>query len=110
LAGISESGARVPERRGFHPDSLSFETREPNWQRGLKQTAAVVCDLLTAAELPAAAPFPSRCCRKHPSPNCSVMRHLLTSPSNLCELSKETPVKELLSETAVRGTLYRRHR
>ena len=25
---------------------------EPNWQRGLKQTAAVVCDFLTAAELP----------------------------------------------------------
>jgi GntR family transcriptional regulator len=39
---------------GFHPDSLVFrDAREPNWQRGLKQTAAVVCDLLTAAELPA---------------------------------------------------------
>jgi len=38
---------------GFHPDSLVFrDAREPNWQRGLKQTAAVVCDLLTAAELP----------------------------------------------------------
>jgi GntR family transcriptional regulator len=47
---------------GFHPDSLVFrDAREPNWQRGLKQTAAVVCDLLTAAELPAgcrAIPFP----------------------------------------------------
>ena len=47
---------------GFHPDSLVFrEAREPNWQRGLKQTAAVVCDLLTAADLPAgcrAIPFP----------------------------------------------------
>jgi GntR family transcriptional regulator len=47
---------------GFHPDSLIFrDAREPNWQRGLKQTAAVVCDLLTAAELPAgcrAIPFP----------------------------------------------------
>jgi GntR family transcriptional regulator len=40
---------------GFHPDSLVFrDAREPNWQRGLKQTAAVVCDSLTAAELPQA--------------------------------------------------------
>jgi DNA-binding transcriptional regulator YhcF (GntR family) len=39
---------------GFHPDSLVFrDAREPHWQRGLKQTAAVVCDLLTAVELPA---------------------------------------------------------
>jgi GntR family transcriptional regulator len=38
---------------GFHPDSLVLrDAREPNWERGLKQTAAVVCDLLTAAELP----------------------------------------------------------
>jgi DNA-binding transcriptional regulator YhcF (GntR family) len=47
---------------GFHPDSLVFrDARQPHWQRGLKQTAAVVCDLLTAAELPAgcrAIPFP----------------------------------------------------
>jgi GntR family transcriptional regulator len=39
---------------GFHPDSLVLrDTREPNWQRGLKQTAAVVCDSVTAKELPA---------------------------------------------------------
>jgi DNA-binding transcriptional regulator YhcF (GntR family) len=38
---------------GFHPDSLVLrDAREPHWQRGLQQTAAVVCDLLTAAELP----------------------------------------------------------
>lgn len=38
---------------GFDADSLVFrDAREPNWQRGLKQTAAVVCDVLTAAELP----------------------------------------------------------
>ncbi len=38
---------------GFHPDSLVFrDAKEANWQRGLKQTAAVVCDSLTAAELP----------------------------------------------------------
>jgi DNA-binding transcriptional regulator YhcF (GntR family) len=47
---------------GLHPDSLVFrDARESNWQRGLKQTAAVVCDSLTAADLPAgcrALPFP----------------------------------------------------
>lgn len=47
---------------GFHPDSLVLrDAREPHWQRGLKQTAAVVCDLLTAAELPVGCkpiPFP----------------------------------------------------
>jgi hypothetical protein len=38
---------------GFSPDSLMFrDAREPDWQRGLKQTAAIVCDVLTAAELP----------------------------------------------------------
>jgi DNA-binding transcriptional regulator YhcF (GntR family) len=46
---------------GFHPDSLVFrDARESNWQRGLKQTAAVVCDSVTARELPAgcrATPF-----------------------------------------------------
>jgi DNA-binding transcriptional regulator YhcF (GntR family) len=39
---------------GFHPDSLLFrDPRNANWQRGLKQTAAVICDSLTAAEIPA---------------------------------------------------------
>jgi DNA-binding transcriptional regulator YhcF (GntR family) len=39
---------------GFHSDSLVFrDARKANWQRGLKQTAAVVCDSVTAAELPA---------------------------------------------------------
>jgi GntR family transcriptional regulator len=39
---------------GFHPDSLVLRhASEPNWQRGLKQTAAVVCDSVTAKELPA---------------------------------------------------------
>jgi DNA-binding transcriptional regulator YhcF (GntR family) len=39
---------------GFHPDSLIFrDAREPNWQRGLKQTAAIVCDSLIARDLPA---------------------------------------------------------
>jgi len=39
---------------GFHPDSLVFrDARETHWRNGLKETAAVVCDSLTAAELPA---------------------------------------------------------
>jgi GntR family transcriptional regulator len=39
---------------GFHPDSLVLrDVRKSNWQRGLKQTAAVVCDSVTAKELPA---------------------------------------------------------
>jgi DNA-binding transcriptional regulator YhcF (GntR family) len=38
---------------GFHPDSLVFrDARKAGWQRGLKQTAAVVCDSVTAAVLP----------------------------------------------------------
>jgi DNA-binding transcriptional regulator YhcF (GntR family) len=39
---------------GFHPDSLVLrDVRKQHWQRGLKQTAAVVCDSFTATELPA---------------------------------------------------------
>jgi len=38
---------------GFHPDALMLrDARKPGWQRGLKQTAAVVCDSVTAACLP----------------------------------------------------------
>jgi DNA-binding transcriptional regulator YhcF (GntR family) len=37
---------------GFHADSLVFrDARKANWQRGLKEVRAVVCDLATAAEL-----------------------------------------------------------
>jgi hypothetical protein len=37
---------------GFHSDSLVLrDARKPMWQRGLKQTAAVVCDSVTAKEL-----------------------------------------------------------
>jgi DNA-binding transcriptional regulator YhcF (GntR family) len=47
---------------GFHPDALVFrDARKANWQRGLQQTAAVVCDSVTAAQLPKgcrAIPFP----------------------------------------------------
>jgi len=38
---------------GFNPDTLVLrDAREPNWHRGLRQTAAVVCDSVTARELP----------------------------------------------------------
>jgi hypothetical protein len=38
---------------GFHQDSLIFrDAKKPNWQRGLEQTAAVVCDSVTANDLP----------------------------------------------------------
>jgi|HubBroStandDraft_6_1064221.scaffolds.fasta_scaffold00094_7 DNA-binding transcriptional regulator YhcF (GntR family) len=38
---------------GFPAESLLFrDARKPNWQRGLKQSAVVVCDAATAAELP----------------------------------------------------------
>ncbi len=38
---------------GLHRDSLMFrDARQANWQRGLKQAAAVVCDVVTVAHLP----------------------------------------------------------
>jgi DNA-binding transcriptional regulator YhcF (GntR family) len=47
---------------GFHPDSLVFrDARSLSWHRGLTETAAVVCDSVTAKQLPAgcrAIPFP----------------------------------------------------
>jgi DNA-binding transcriptional regulator YhcF (GntR family) len=40
---------------GFQSDALLLcDARKPNWQRGLKQAAAVVCDSATADLLPAA--------------------------------------------------------
>jgi DNA-binding transcriptional regulator YhcF (GntR family) len=38
---------------GFQSDALVFrDARKSNWQRGLKLVAAVVCDIVTAAQLP----------------------------------------------------------
>lgn len=37
---------------GFHPDSLVLRNAsQPNWQRGLKETATIVCDSMIAGEL-----------------------------------------------------------
>jgi len=59
---------------GFHPDSLVFrDAREANWQRGLRQTAATVCDFLTAAELPA---------------GCRAIPFSLLSESSIAELRR----------------------
>lgn len=47
---------------GFHPDCLVLrDTTKPNWQRGLGEAAAVVCDRLTAQaldQLPRVLSFP----------------------------------------------------
>ena len=47
---------------GFHPDSLVFkDARKPGWEKGLRQTVAVVCDSLTATNVPKGCrviPFP----------------------------------------------------
>ncbi len=52
----------ILQAAGFHPDALVFrDARKANWQRGLQQTAAVVCDTVTATLLPPgcrAIPFP----------------------------------------------------
>jgi DNA-binding transcriptional regulator YhcF (GntR family) len=40
---------------GFHADGLVFrDARKANWQRGLQEVKAIVCDLATASELPKA--------------------------------------------------------
>src|SRR5258708_28003945 len=40
---------------GFHPDNLVIrDARRPRWQRGLEQTAAVICDAVTVTLLPKA--------------------------------------------------------
>lgn len=59
---------------GFDSDSLVFrDAREPDWQRGLKQTAAVVCDTLIASELPA---------------GCRAITFSLLSESSIAELQR----------------------
>ena len=59
---------------GFHPDSLIFrDARKANWQRGLQQTAAVVCDSATAKELP---------------PGCRAIPFSLLSEASIAELRR----------------------
>lgn len=59
---------------GFHPDGLVFrDTRKANWQRGLQQTAVVVCDSVTARSLP---------------PSCQAIPFTLLSESSIAELRR----------------------
>jgi GntR family transcriptional regulator len=59
---------------GFPPDSLVFrDARKANWQRGLKETGAVVCDPITACDL-------AKTCRVVPFP--------LVSEASLAELRR----------------------
>jgi len=80
---------------GFHTDSLIFrDARQSNWQRGLKQPAAVVCDSLTAAELP---------------PGCRTIPFPLLSESSVEELRRyeeficEPMAQRFLPRKGVRG-------
>lgn len=51
--GFLKMARSVLAAAGFPSESLVFrDARKPNWQRGLKEAAVVVCDALTAAELP----------------------------------------------------------
>ncbi|HXQ26713.1 MAG TPA: GntR family transcriptional regulator [Candidatus Acidoferrales bacterium] len=53
LPGFLKSARTMLIAAGFESDSLVFrDAREPGWQEGLKQVAAVVCDSVTAAEVP----------------------------------------------------------
>jgi DNA-binding transcriptional regulator YhcF (GntR family) len=43
----------ILQAAGFHADALVFrDARKAHWQRGLQQTAVVVCDSVTATQLP----------------------------------------------------------
>jgi len=59
---------------GFHPDNLVLrDARKLRWQRGLEQTAAVICDAVTASQLPK---------------SCLVISFPVLSESSLVELKR----------------------
>jgi GntR family transcriptional regulator len=59
---------------GLHPDNLVLrDARKPRWQRGLEQTAAVICDAVTASALPS---------------DCLVISFPVLSESSLAELQR----------------------
>src|SRR6266446_4012890 len=50
--GFLRLGRTMLLASGFHPDTLVFrDARKKNWQRGLGEVAAVVCDYETATGL-----------------------------------------------------------
>ena len=60
--GFLKLGRTMLVAAGFPAESLVFrDARKGNWQRGLKEAAVVICDSLTASELPKTlrvVPFP----------------------------------------------------
>jgi len=51
--GFLKLGRTILAAAGFHSDSLVFrDARKSGWKRGLKETAVVICDCVTAEELP----------------------------------------------------------
>lgn len=51
--GFLKMGRTILIAAGFHTDSLVFrDARKANWQRGLKEAVAIICDSVTASELP----------------------------------------------------------
>jgi DNA-binding transcriptional regulator YhcF (GntR family) len=51
--GFLSLGRTMLVAAGLDSDSMVFRnTSEPGWQRGMKQMAAVICDSLTASEVP----------------------------------------------------------
>jgi DNA-binding transcriptional regulator YhcF (GntR family) len=72
--GFLKTARTVLTAAGLHPDSLVFRAAaKPHWQRGLKQTLAVVCDSVTAKELPA---------------GCRAIPFSLLSESSIAELRR----------------------
>jgi GntR family transcriptional regulator len=79
-----ESAQTMLTAAGIHSDSLLLcSTHEPDWQRGLEQTIAVVTDPLTARSLPA---------------GCRVIAFALIAEESLEELKR---LSRLLTETTV---------
>jgi DNA-binding transcriptional regulator YhcF (GntR family) len=72
--GFLKTARTVLTAAGFHSDGLVFrDASKPHWQRGLKQTLAVVCDSVTAKELPA---------------GCRAISFSLLSESSIAELRR----------------------
>lgn len=72
--GFLKTARTVLAAAGFHADSLLFrDAGQPHWQRGLKQTVAVVCDSVTATQLPA---------------GCRAIPFALLSESSIAELRR----------------------
>jgi DNA-binding transcriptional regulator YhcF (GntR family) len=72
--GFLKTARTVLTAAGFHPDSLLFcDAGQPHWQRGLNQTVAVVCDRVTASQLPA---------------GCRAISFSLLSESSIAELRR----------------------